>query len=240
LLAVSGERVEMAVFGKCPFYRVPGISASLLKGVCVIDSRGATRTRCAGDIPYCTRIEALRKYLLNQQADYLAEQKRKKGMIARYLLSCKQKLSYYALGGGADLDGTKVVVRYRTGAVIRGFSQDFSLPRDRFHFFPADASPGRTSEVIVKDLKAVFVVRNFGGNPGYRERKGYVEGERPLGQIVQVTFDDGEVQVGTVLGYDPTRPAFFLFPADPMSNNITVFAVFSAVKEVRHLDFLQR
>jgi hypothetical protein len=231
----------MAVFGKCPFYRVPEISASLLKGFCVIDGRGITRTRCAGDIPYCTRIDALRRYLLDQQADYLAEQrKRKKGRIARYLLSCKEKLSYYALGGGADVEGTKVVVRYRTGRVIRGFSQDFSLPRDHFHFYPADGSSGRTSEVIVKDLKAVFVVRNFSGNPGYSERKGYVEGERPLGRIVEVTFEDGEVQVGTVLGYDPTRPAFFLFPADPMSNNITVFAVFSAVKEVRHLDFIER
>jgi hypothetical protein len=52
---------------------------------------------------------------------------------------------------------------------------------------------------------------------------------------MEVTFKDGEVLVGTTLGYDPSRPGFFIFPADPKSNNIRVFAVATAVKKVRFL-----
>ena len=226
----------MSFFGKCPFYRVPEKFASPFKGYCYIDSRDTIRTRCAGDIPFCSKIETLRRYLLDQQSVYLQEQKkREKGMLARCFLNCRQKLSFYRLGGGADVKGTRVVVRYRAGRVIKGFTQDFSLPRDHFHLHPAANPSGRAIGVSVGELKAVFVVRDFIGNPQYSERKEYVEGEKPSGQIVEVTFEDGEALVGSILGYDLTRPAFFLFPADPRSNNITVFAVFSAVKAVRHL-----
>ncbi|MGH7267802.1 MAG: DUF6982 domain-containing protein [Candidatus Rokuibacteriota bacterium] len=41
--------------------------------------------------------------------------------------------------------------------------------------------------------------------------------------------------VGYTLGYDPARAGFFLFPADPQSNNLRVFAVTAAVRRVRYL-----
>ena len=91
------------------------------------------------------------------------------------------------------------------------------------------------TEVLVQKLKALFFVRDFIGNSQYYERKKYLEGEKPSGRKVKVTFVDGEVLVGSTLGYDPRRQGFFLFPADPKTNNIRVFAVSSAVKEVRYL-----
>jgi hypothetical protein len=78
-------------------------------------------------------------------------------------------------------------------------------------------------------------VRDFGGRADYDERKKYASEERPSGRIVEVTFNDGEVLVGSTLGYDPKRPGFFVFPADPKSNNARVFALSKAVRLVRYL-----
>ena len=133
------------------------------------------------------------------------------------------------------MEPTKVVLRYRNGKLAKGFTQDFFPNKDRFHLIPADKSSAPAIEVSMKDLKAIFMVRDFNGNPQYKERKKYLEGEKPSGQKMEVTFTDGEVMVGSTLGYDTKRSGFFLFPADPESNNIRVFAVSSAVAKVRHL-----
>jgi hypothetical protein len=134
------------------------------------------------------------------------------------------------------MEPTKVVVKYTNGTIIKGFIQNFSPNKDWFHLIPADKLSGRTIEVFVKRLKAVFVVRDFYGNPHYDERKKYLEGQNPSGVKLEVTFADGEVLVGsTLLSYDPNRQGNFVIPADPESNNIRVFVVSSAVKSVRQL-----
>ncbi len=133
------------------------------------------------------------------------------------------------------MEPVKVVARYVNGKRVKGFSQDFFPNKDRFHVYPAAQPSGEATEVLVKELKAVFFVQDFVGNSLYHERKKYIEGEKPSGRKVEVTFMDGEVLVGTTLGYDPSRPGFFLFPADPKSNNIRVFAVTPSVKKVRYL-----
>jgi hypothetical protein len=89
-------------------------------------------------------------------------------------------------------------------------------------------------EIIVNDLKAVYFVRDFAGDPQYRERKKFLDGEKPpQGRKVEVTFKDGEMLVGTTLGYDPHRSGFFIFPVDPQGNNLRVFAVVKSVAKVR-------
>jgi hypothetical protein len=133
------------------------------------------------------------------------------------------------------METLKVVARYIDGRVSKGLSQDFFPNKDRFHIYPADKASSETIEIFLKELKAVFFVRDFVGNFQYDERKEYVEGDKPSGRKIEVTFKDGEVLVGTTLGYDPSRPGFFLFPADPKSNNVRVFAVTTSVKKVRFL-----
>jgi hypothetical protein len=134
------------------------------------------------------------------------------------------------------MEPTKVVVRYANGTVAKGFIQNFSANKDFFFLTPAGNSSGPPIYVSVKRLKAVFVVRDFHGNPQFEERNFYMEGENPAGLKLEVTFADGEVIVGsTVLTYDPKRPGNFIIPADPNSNNLRVFAVSSAVKRVRQL-----
>jgi hypothetical protein len=133
------------------------------------------------------------------------------------------------------VEPVKVVARYVNGKRVKGFSQDFFPNKDRFHIYQAAKPSGEAVEVLVKELKAIFFVQDFVGNYLYNERKGYIQGEKPSGRKVEVTFADGEVLIGSTLGYDPSRPGFFLFPADPKSNNIRVFAVTTAVKKVRFL-----
>lgn len=133
------------------------------------------------------------------------------------------------------MEPVKVVARYVSGKRVKGFSQDFFPNKDRFHIYPAAKPSGEAVEVLVKELKAIFFVQDFVGNYLYNERKGYIQGEKPSGRKVEVTFADGEVLIGSTLGYDPSRPGFFLFPADPKSNNIRVFAVTTTAKKVRFL-----
>ena len=133
------------------------------------------------------------------------------------------------------MEPLKVVARYIDGRIIKGLSQDFFPNKDRFHVSPVNKPSGETVEILLKGLKAVFFVRDFAGDAQYNERKEYNQGDKPSGRKIEVTFKDGEVLVGTTLGYDPNRPGFFLFPADPKSNNIRVFAVTTAVKKVRYL-----
>lgn len=129
----------------------------------------------------------------------------------------------------------KVVIRYKAGDLVKGFTQDFFPNKETFHVFPADQSPSRSVEVSMKDLKAIFLVRDFCGIPQYNEQKKFNEADRPSGKKVEVAFVDGEVMVGSTLGYDRNRPGFFVVPADPKSNNIRVFVVSSAIKNVRQL-----
>jgi Family of unknown function (DUF6982) len=41
--------------------------------------------------------------------------------------------------------------------------------------------------------------------------------------------------IGYTPGYDSRRTGFFLFPADPRSNNLRIFVVSGAVAAVRYL-----
>lgn len=137
-----------------------------------------------------------------------------------------------------QLERGKMVVRYADGRIIKGYSQNFYPDKPTFHLVPSVAGFSFSDEAIevwVQDLKAVFFVRDFAGDPSYNERKKFLDGERPPGRKVEVTFKDSEVLVGSTVGYDRTRPAFFFIPADPKSNNERVFVVCAAVTKVRFL-----
>jgi hypothetical protein len=134
-----------------------------------------------------------------------------------------------------ETERIKVVVRYAIGRVLKGYTQDFFPNKDRFHLFPTNEPGALAVDVFLKDLKAIFLVRDFAGDPRYVERKKYINGEKPSGRKLEVTFLDGESVVGSTLGYDRNRPGFFILPADPKSNNIRIFVVASAVKQVRQL-----
>ncbi len=133
------------------------------------------------------------------------------------------------------METVKVVARYKDGKILKGVTQNFFPNKDRFHLFPVDNPSGPPAEVLIKDLKAVFIVRDFAGNPEYKERKEFEVGGKTVGTKIEVTFQDGEVIVGSTVGYDLKRQGFFVFPADPQSNNLRAFVVSAAVKDVRQI-----
>ncbi len=133
---------------------------------------------------------------------------------------------------------TKIVVHYRTGRLIKGYSYDFYPNKPHFHLLLPAAGFSFTDEAIevrIEDLKAVFFVKDFAGDPSYNERKHFAPDERPPGRKVTVKFRDGEMMVGSTVGYEPQRLGFFLIPADPKSNNLRVFVVAKAISGLRFL-----
>jgi hypothetical protein len=129
----------------------------------------------------------------------------------------------------------KVVAHYTDGKVIKGFVGNFSPNKDRFNLFSTTDTMNGTTEVLLKDLKAIFFVRDFSGDPTYEERKAFLEGENGHGRRLEAICIDDELFVGSTLGYDSKRIGFFVFPVDPNSNNIRIFLVSSAVKKFRYL-----
>lgn len=134
------------------------------------------------------------------------------------------------------MEPAKVVVRYADGRIIKGYTQDFSPTNPSFHVCPFDPGTSMDSvDILVGDLKAVFFVREFLGDPNYLERKEFFEGAKIIGKVLEVTFKDGEIIVGSSLRYNPERPGFFISPADPKGNNLGIFVVSQAVSKVRYL-----
>ena len=75
-------------------------------------------------------------------------------------------------------------------------------------------------------------MKDFAGAKHYDERKQFLPTDKPAGRVAAVLFKDGEVLMGTTQAYDPTRPGFFLAPADPRSNNDRCYVLTNAVEKV--------
>ena len=126
----------------------------------------------------------------------------------------------------------KIVVRYVEGQMLKGYTQDFSATRSQFSLWPS-ITAGAHERVIVPlaRLKGVFFVRDFAGNPGYVERDSTSGPQH--GRRIEVTLVDDEVIVGRTLSYRHDGHGFFVFPADPLANNIRIFVVSTSVRQVR-------
>jgi hypothetical protein len=124
--------------------------------------------------------------------------------------------------------GNKVVAHFRDGRVVKGATMNFSPARDRFHLTTPD---GKTAEVMLAALKAVYFVKDLTGNRAYRERRSFGAG-RVMGRKIRCEFADGEVVTGTTQAYDATRVGFFVVPADPNANNVRVFVLNAATTRV--------
>jgi hypothetical protein len=126
----------------------------------------------------------------------------------------------------------KVVVAFLDGRRLKGYVFNFSALRELFRLFPEERSGHEEGkDVAMKDLKAVFFVKTFVGNPEYHESDS-LDGLKH-GRRVEVTFPDGEKIVGSTEGYNPQKLGFYVFPADPKSNNIRVFVVNKNTERVR-------
>ena len=127
----------------------------------------------------------------------------------------------------------KVVVRYQDGRLLKGFTGDFFPNKDFFHLALDEGGQGaKPVEVRTADLKAVFFVKDFRGNPQHEERRAFDGSRAVVGRKIQVMFKDGEQLLGTTQGYQPGRPGFFIVPADGQSNIERCYVISAATKAV--------
>jgi hypothetical protein len=128
----------------------------------------------------------------------------------------------------------KVVVAYLDDRRLNGFVYGFSPLKDAFRLVADGGSAQQNGvEVALKDLKAVFFVKDFRGNSKYKESQKVAEGKP--GRKIEVTFSDGEKIVGTAPAYSPKSKGFFVVPADAKSNNLRIFVVNWNVRDVKFL-----
>jgi len=126
------------------------------------------------------------------------------------------------------------VVACLDGRRGKGYIFNFSPLRDSFRLFPEpNAAQNSGADFSIRDLKAIFFVKDFSGNPESRESNASLEGAR--GRKLEVTFSDGETLTGTTEGYSPQKSGFFMFPADSQSNNSRIFIVNKNVRTVKPL-----
>ena len=134
----------------------------------------------------------------------------------------------------------KVVARYADGRLAKGYTFDFGPSQPRFHVFAQPSASGPSTAVLVRDLKALFFVRDLVGDPARQDGREFPPGHSAAGRHVEVRFRDGEVLVGTVDGASTDAPGFFLVPADPGSNNLRVYVVAAATRAVYPLPAVVR
>jgi hypothetical protein len=129
----------------------------------------------------------------------------------------------------------KVVVRRLDHGLIKGFVDSTSYLRPNgIQMLDRD---GRTVLIPLAEIKGVFFVRDFDGNPQRSERKLFQSRPRLAGLWVQMTFKDKEVLEGLLPSnlVELSPEGFLVTPADLYSNNLRIFVPRTALNEINVL-----
>jgi len=136
----------------------------------------------------------------------------------------------------------QLVLKYQNGTIIKGWVDNFNPDREIFFLHPLkEYSDQEKLDIKMKDLKAVFFVKDFLGNEEYqkvRSFEGYEGSISPTRRPVIVYFNDGEKLYGTTYSYNPTKTGFYVYPVDPADNNIRIFVIIDATEKVELPDNL--
>jgi hypothetical protein len=126
----------------------------------------------------------------------------------------------------------RVVARFRDGRILKGVALDLDPAKPLFHLRPPEG--GKAHEIRLDDLKAIFFVRSFEGDPERDEMRTLDPGDvRARGSTtVSFTFEDGETIVGLAIRHPPIKAFHYIVPADPDSNNIRILINQAAVKSM--------
>jgi hypothetical protein len=124
----------------------------------------------------------------------------------------------------------KIVVHMRDGVIHKGVTQNFDPDEPMFHFLPAEGG-GVPLRLRFAEMKAVFWVKDYLGNRHFVARRSFDPDEQARRAIA--SFHDGEEIWGTLGDSSKDGSGFFLFPSDPRDNNIRMFIVRAALKDLR-------
>lgn len=115
----------------------------------------------------------------------------------------------------------KVVLRFLDGRVLPGFAPIYE---DGLSEIAATDMSGMPLCIPLDELKAVFFVRTFSGNPDYDSKQDPAElGEFAGSSLLRVSFRDGEKLVGEARPGVDVSKGFFLTVLDPDDNNVLIY-----------------
>ncbi len=123
-----------------------------------------------------------------------------------------------------------VVARFRNNTILKGKTRDFFPTKPHFNL---DMFNGEIISIDMKQLKAVFFVKDCEGDKNRKDNYGDVI--TGGGLKIKVKFYDGELVTGYSLSYFVAHHGFFMTPADLRCNNERIFVVTSAVEDVEFL-----
>ena len=131
----------------------------------------------------------------------------------------------------------KVVARFKDGRLLKGLARD-PAPSDAELVLSLTGEALAFLRVPLEELKGVFFVKSWEGNPAYVEREeGFGDGpvQRNGGYALERTiagFQDGERMKGYSHNYSPGQPTLSFFPYDPFGNNYKVLIVCSSLSDI--------
>ncbi|MDR3678059.1 MAG: hypothetical protein P4N24_21440 [Acidobacteriota bacterium] len=128
----------------------------------------------------------------------------------------------------------RVVVRKLDKGLIKGFLDVAGHLASELEVLDRE---GRVVHVLMSEVKGIFFVRDFEGNPDRAERKIFRSRPRLAGLWVRMTFKDSEVLeallANNLLDVDPL--GYLVTPPDVYSNNLRIFIPRSALTEMEVL-----
>ncbi len=129
----------------------------------------------------------------------------------------------------------RIVIRFRDGRLLKGYTNDFTPLKDTFHLTSVQHDDkGKVYNINASDLKAVFFVKTFEGNRAYIEKKRFEEVDTThlKGRKIKIEFLDGEIMRGISPGYSRGRKGFFIIPVDPQANNEKIYVISSSLRQI--------
>jgi Family of unknown function (DUF6982) len=128
----------------------------------------------------------------------------------------------------------RLVLRCLGGQLLRGYSNDFHPDRAHLYLCPTlTCSAAERLLVPTMRVKAVFFVKDLQGQPGRLDDNTF--DHQPRGRKIEVTFQDGEMMIGSTLTYKPDGRGFFLQPANSQGNSLRIYVVNAAIRHMRFL-----
>jgi hypothetical protein len=126
----------------------------------------------------------------------------------------------------------KIVVHMQSGEIMKGLTHDFDPGTGSFHLLPAEGG-GVPVRIDLDAMKALFYVKDYMGNRDFVARQEFDDAQRAKRRAI-VLFQDGE-EIWGILGEGANEEnvGFYFYPADKRDNNLRIFIVRSATKELR-------
>jgi Family of unknown function (DUF6982) len=129
----------------------------------------------------------------------------------------------------------KVVAHFIDHAIVKGTSADVDPKRPLCHVQTTDRG---MVEVDLKQVKALFFVKDLNGKPDYDEIHSVASGDPRLrgSRQIRIQFADGEELGGLMNRFPPLGAFFFMLPLDPQSNNVRILVNRDAVATMTPVD----